>query len=187
MLKNLKISLVLTLLTIVMFGIAYPSLFIAAGLLMPEKSKGSPVFAEGRIAGFENIGQNFTDDKYFNSRPSAVNYDASSTGGSNKGSSNPEYLAEVQARIDTITARNPGIQKSDIPSELVTASGSGIDPHISPDAAYIQVKRISKNRGVSEDDLRQLILKHTEGKHLGIFGEERINLLKLNVELDKLN
>lgn len=187
MFKNLKISIMLTMLTIIIFGFAYPFFFIAAGLLIPEKSTGSPVYADGRIAGFENIGQNFTEDKYFNGRPSAVNYDASSTGGSNKGPSNPEYIAEVQLRIDTIIARNPGIKKSDIPSEMVTASGSGIDPDISPDAAYVQVKRISDKRGVSEEELRQIIKKNTEGKYLGIFGEERINLLKLNIELDKLN
>ncbi|HMQ69964.1 MAG TPA: potassium-transporting ATPase subunit KdpC [Ignavibacteria bacterium] len=187
MFKNLKISLILTTLTIIMFGLGYPFFFIAAGLLIPEKSTGSPVYAEGRIAGFENIGQNFTDDKYFNGRPSAVNYDASATGGSNKGPSNPEYLTEVQARIDTFLIHNPDISKSDIPSDLITASGSGIDPDITPDAAYIQVKRISKNRSVSEEELRQIIKKNTDGKYLGIFGEERINLLKLNIELDKIH
>lgn len=186
MLKNLKISLTLTMATIIIFGCAYPSLFIAAGLFIPEKSKGSPVYFEGRIVGFENIGQKFTDDKYFNGRPSAVNYDASSTGGSNKGPSNPEYLLEVQARIDTFLAHNPDVRKSDIPSDHITASGSGIDPDITPDAAYIQVKRIAKIRDVSEEKLRQLIRKYSEGKYFGAFGMKQVNLLKLNIELDKL-
>ena len=90
---------------------------------MPEKSKGSPVFAEGRIAGFENIGQNFTDDKYFSGRPSAVDYNAAGSAGSNKGPSNPDYLKIVQDRIDTFLVHNPGIRKEDIPADLVTASG----------------------------------------------------------------
>lgn len=187
MFKNLKISLKLTMLTIIIFGFGYPFMFIAAGLLMPEKSAGSPVYFNGRIVGFENIGQKFTDDKYFNGRSSAVNYDASSTGGSNKSPSNPEYLAEVQARIDTFVSHNPDIRKSDIPSDLITASGSGIDPDITPDAAYIQVKRIAKIRGVSEEKLRQLIMNNSEGKYLGVFGMKKVNLLKLNIELDKLN
>lgn len=186
MLKNLKQSLILSLITIILFGFLYPVLVYAFGQLMPEKSSGSPVTVNGRITGFENIGQSFTDDKYFNNRPSAVNYNAASTGGSNKGPANPEYLSEVKARIDTFLIHNPGINKKDIPSELVTASGSGIDPDISPDAAYIQIRRISGIRNISADKLKELVSQNTEKKYLGFLGIDRINVLKLNIALDQL-
>lgn len=186
MLKYFKQSLILSLFTIILFGIIYPVLIYAFGQLMPEKASGSPVTVNGRIAGFENIGQSFTDDKYFNNRPSAVNYNAASTGGSNKGPTNPDYLSEVNARIDTFLVHNPGINKKDIPSELVTASGSGIDPDISPEAAYIQIQRISGIRNISPDKLKELISRNTEKKYLGFLGTDRINVLKLNTELDQL-
>jgi K+-transporting ATPase ATPase C chain len=185
--QNLKQSLILSILTILLFGFAYPLFIFLIGQLMPDKSVGSPIIENERIIGFENIGQSFIDDKYFNDRPSAVNYNAASTGGSNKGPTNPEYLAEVQARIDTFLIHNPGIKKENIPSELVTASGSGIDPNISPEAAYIQVKRISKVRNISEDNLKQLVKENIEKKYFGFLGIERINVLKLNLALDKLN
>src|SRR5690349_24505423 len=116
MLKNLKQSLVLTLFFVVIFGLAYPLFIYGVGLLMPSNSIGSPVYKDGKIIGFENIGQSFTDDKYFWGRPSAVGYNAAATGGSNKGASNPDYLAEVQARIDTFLVHNPGIKKEEISS-----------------------------------------------------------------------
>jgi K+-transporting ATPase ATPase C chain len=187
MLKNLKQSLVLTVLTIVLFGIIYPLFIFAVGKLAPDKSIGSPVILNERTVGFENIGQSFTDDKYFWGRPSAVNYNAASTGGSNKGPTNPEYLAEVNGRIDSFIVHNPGINRKDIPSELVTASGSGIDPDISPEAAFIQVLRVSKARNISEEKVKDLVKKNIEKKDLGFLGIERINVLKLNMALDKLN
>jgi K+-transporting ATPase ATPase C chain len=115
-----------------------------------------------------------------------VDYNAAGSGGSNKGPSNPAYLAEVQSRIDTFLVHHPGIDKSEIPSDLITASGSGIDPHISIEAAKVQVKRIAQVRNLSENELVQLIKKHTEKPLLGWFGTERINVLKLNLELDNL-
>jgi len=187
MFKNLKQSLILSVLTILLFGFAYPLFIFAIGQLMPEKSEGSPVIVDNQVIGFENIGQSFTEDKYFNGRPSAVGYNAASTGGSNKGPTNPDYLAEVQARIDTFLVHNPDVKKENIPSEMVTASGSGIDPNISPDAAYIQILRISKVRNVSEDKLKQLVKENIEKKYLGFLGIERVNLLKLNLALNKLN
>lgn len=187
MLTNLKKSIILSILTIGLFGFAYPLLIFAIGQFMPEKSEGSPIISNGIVIGFENIGQSFTDDKYFNGRPSAVNYNAASTGGSNKGPTNPDYLAEVQSRIDTFLIHNPGIKREDIPSELVTASGSGIDPHISPDAAYVQILRISKSRNISEDRLKDLVRQNTEKKYLGFLGIDRVNVLKINLALDKLN
>ncbi|MBK8983591.1 MAG: potassium-transporting ATPase subunit KdpC [Ignavibacteria bacterium] len=187
MLNNIKQSLILSGITIILFGIIYPLFIFAAGQLMPEKSEGTPVIASGRIVGFENIGQSFTEDKYFNGRPSAVGYDAASTGGSNKGNSNPEYLEEVKSRIDTFLVHNPDVNKKDIPSELVTASGSGIDPNITTDAALIQISRIAKVRGISEVRLEELVREYTEKKYLGLLGIEKVNLLKLNIALDKIN
>lgn len=187
MLKNLEQSLILSVFTIILFGFIYPLFIFAVGQLMPDKSIGSPITMSEQTVGFENIGQSFTDDKYFNGRPSAVNYNASSTGGSNKGPTNPDYLTEVNARIDTFLVHNPDVNKKDIPSELVTASGSGIDPNISPDAAYIQILRISKIRDISVDKLKELVKQNIEKKYLGFLGTERVNILKLNIELDKLN
>lgn len=184
MLKNLKQSAILTVTFILMFGFGYPILIYGIGLLMPNSSIGSPVYKDGNIIGFENIGQSFTDDKYFCGRSSAVGYNAASTGGSNKGPGNPDYLLEVQGRIDTFLVHNPGIKKEDIPSELVTASGSGIDPNISVQGAMIQVKRISAVRNISESKLMDLINKQTESPLLG--GGKVINVLKLNLALDEL-
>lgn len=135
---------------------------------------------------YQNVGQSFTSDAYFWSRPSAVSYNAAGSGGSNKGPTNPDYLMEVQARIDTFLVHNPGIEKEEIPSELVTASGSGLDPHISVQAAKVQVPRISKMRNVPEETLQQLIVKQTESPLFGLFGTEKINVLKLNLELDRI-
>lgn len=186
MLKNLKQSLILSVLTILLFGFAYPLFIFLIGKTMPERSEGSPVIVDEKIVGFENIGQSFTDDKYFNDRPSAVSYNAASTGGSNKGPTNPDYLAEVQARIDTFLVHNPDVNKKNIPSELVTASGSGLDPNISPEAAFVQIPRISKVRNISEDELKELVRQNIENKYLGFLGIERVNVLKLNLALDKL-
>lgn len=187
MLKNIKQSLILSVFTIILFGFIYPLFIFAVGQLMHDKSIGSPITLNGQTVGFENIGQSFTDDKYFWGRPSAVNYNAASTGGSNKGPTNPDYLAEVNARIDSFVVHNPGINKKDIPSELVTASGSGIDPNISPEAAYIQILRVAKERNISEDKLKELVMQNIEKKYLGFLGIERVNVLKLNLALDKLN
>lgn len=184
MIKNLKQSLILTFVFILMFGFAYPLFIYGIGMLMPEKSVGSPVYKEDKIVGFENIGQSFTDDKYFWGRPSAVGYNAAGTGGSNKGPTNPDYLLEVQSRIDSFMVHNPGVKKEEIPSELVTASGSGIDPHISPQGAYIQVKRISAVRNIPEDNLKDLVRQNTETPFLG--GAPVVNVLKINLALDEL-
>lgn len=183
MLKNLKSSLILTVILIVMFGAAYPLIVYGIGFIFPTNSIGSPIYKEGLITGFENVGQSFTDDKYFWGRPSAVGYNAASTGGSNKGPTNPDYLAEVQGRIDSFMVHNPGIRKEDIPSEMVTAPGSGIDPHISPQGAYIQVKRIAAVRNISEDVLKALVKKNIESPFMG---PEVVNVLKLNLQLDEI-
>jgi K+-transporting ATPase ATPase C chain len=186
MFENLKKSLILTVLTIILFGIIYPLFIFAIGQLTPDKSIGSPVIVNNKTVGFENIGQSFTDDKYFWGRPSAVNYNAASTGGSNKGPTNPDYLAEVNARIDSFVVHNPGINKIDIPSELVTASGSGIDPHISPQGAFIQISRVAKARNLNAEDLKTLVTNNIEKPYLGLLGIERVNVLKINLALDNL-
>lgn len=135
---------------------------------------------------YANIGQTFTQDRYFYSRPSAVGYNSAGSGGSNKGPSNPDYLATVQARIDTFLVHNPGTEKKDIPVELVTASGSGLDPDITFKSAIVQVKRIASIRKLPEQTVQQLIAKNTEGPLLGMFGPEKVNVLKLNIALDQL-
>jgi K+-transporting ATPase ATPase C chain len=183
MIKNLKSSLILTVILILMFGVMYPLIIYTIGLAAPSGSIGSPIVKDGNIIGFENIGQSFTDDRYFWGRPSAVGYNAASTGGSNKGPSNPDYLAEVQARIDTFLVHNPGVNKEEIPSDLVTAPGSGIDPNISPNSAYIQVKRISAVRNIQADIIRKLVDSSIENTVLGM---PVVNVLKLNLKLDEL-
>ena len=133
------------------------------------------------------ITSNFSDEKYFSSRPSAVAYNAAGAGGSNKGPSNPDYLKDVQGRIDSFLVHNPAIQKSEIPSDLVTASGGGLDPNISVQAAKVQTKRIAKIRNIAEANIQQLIISNTEKPLLGLFGTEKINVLKLNLALDNLS
>ncbi len=144
-------------------------------------------FSKNEKGYYEQVGQSFTSDRYFNARPSAVGYNAAGSGGSNKGPSNPDYLAEVQARIDTFLVHNPGLRKEDIPADLVTASGSGIDPDISVQAAGVQVKRIAAIRNISEASINRIVEQQTEKPFLGLFGPEKVNVLKLNMALDNLN
>ncbi|MFI5156025.1 MAG: potassium-transporting ATPase subunit C, partial [Chitinophagales bacterium] len=129
----------------------------------------------------------FTQDKYFWSRPSAVAYNAAGSGGSNKGPTNPDYLKDVQSRIDSFLVHNPGIKKEEIPAELVTASGSGEDPNLSVMGALVQVSRIAKIRNLNEDNLKKLVASQTERPVLGLFGPEKVNVLKLNIALDALH
>jgi len=175
----------LTALCLVFFSVIYTMFILGIAQITPNSGKGEIIEVNGKKQ-YANIGQSFTDLKYFNSRPSAVNYNAAGSGGSNKGPSNPEYLAEVQKRIDTFLIQNPEIKKSEIPADLVTASGSGLDPNISVQAAKVQIKRIAKIRNIEQEKLVQLISKNTENPLLGIFGPEKINVLKLNIALDKL-
>lgn len=181
-LPAIKLSVVM----ILFFTIIYPLTVWSIAQFAPNSGKGEIIEYNGKKY-YSNIGQSFTDDKYFRSRPSAINYNAASSGGSNKGPSNEEYLAEVQARIDTFLIHNPEINKSEIPVDLVTASGSGLDPNISIQAARVQVKRIAKIRGLDESDINQLIKEQTEKPLWGLFGPEKINVLKINIALDELN
>ncbi|RYF73008.1 MAG: K(+)-transporting ATPase subunit C [Cytophagaceae bacterium] len=176
----------LTLVMLVILSVVYPLVVAGFARFAPGEGKGETVTANGKVVGYALVGQKFTEDRYFNSRPSAVDYNASGSAGSNKGPSNPDYLKTVQARIDTFLVHNPGVQKLDIPAELVTASGSGLDPDLSPAAAKIQVRRVANVRGITPDRLNQLIDEHTEGPSLGLFGPSTVNVLALNVALDGL-
>lgn len=175
----------LTVVLIVLFTIIYPMAVWGIAQFSPNSGKGAIIEYNGKKF-YANIGQSFTQHQYFWSRPSAVGYNASGSGASNKGPSNEEYLKEVQSRIDTFLVQNPGVNKSEIPVDLVTASGSGLDPNFSVQAAKVQVKRISKIRNIDEAKLSQLIEQQIERPLLGLFGPEKINVLKLNIALDEL-
>ena len=178
-------ALKLTAVMIVICGLLYPLLIAAIGKLTPGQGNGEMVAADGKVVGYANIGQKFTDDRYFWSRPSAVGYNAAGSGGSNKGPSNPDYLKDVQAHIDTFLAHNPEVRKEEIPAELVTYSGSGLDPDLSPAGAKVQVRRVARARGMSEEKLNALVDRYTQGPLLGIFGPARVNVLRLNIALDE--
>lgn len=182
---NIFPAIKLTIVTLIFFCVVYPATVWVVAQLTPSKGQGEVITVDGKKL-YVNIGQKFTEDKYFWSRPSAVEYNAAGSGGSNKGPSNPEYLGLVQARIDTFLVHNPGVSKKDIPVELVTASGSGLDPDISPKAAWVQVKRVASVRKVSEDQIRQIVESNTEKPLLGMFGPAKVNVLNLNLALEKL-
>lgn len=189
--SNIFPAIKLTLVSIVFFVFLYTLVVWGFGqVIAPNAGKGEIVnytTTSGVAAyGFANIGQNFSLNQYFWSRSSAVSYNAAGSGASNKGPTNADYLAQVQARIDTFLVHNPAIKKSDIPVEMVTASGSGLDPHISPKAALVQVPRIASVRNLPEDKIRALIAESTEGPLFGIFGPSQVNVLKINIALDQL-
>jgi potassium-transporting ATPase KdpC subunit len=181
--KYLWPSLKLTGVFIVICAGLFPLLIAAVAKLAPGAGKGETITVNGKVVGYSNVGQKFTDDKYFQGRPSAVDYNAAGSAGSNKGPSNPDYLKTVQDRIDTFLVHNPGVQKKDILAELVTASGSGLDPDISPGAAYIQIKRVAVARGLPENKIKALVDAQIEKPFLG---PAKINVLKLNVALNAL-
>ncbi len=179
-------ALKLTLACIVVFIGLYTLFIWGIAQAAPNNGKGETVSVNNKVVGYQLEGQNFTADQYFNSRPSAAGYNAAGSSGSNKGPSNPDYLKTVQDRIDTFLVHNPSVKKEDLPSELVTASGSGLDPDLSSQGAYIQAKRIAKARNISEEKINGLIARQIQKPLLGLLGTEKINVLKLNIELDKL-
>jgi K+-transporting ATPase ATPase C chain len=181
-LKSIRITLVLT----VILSVIYPVAISLAGKLSKGRGDGETIVVNGKVVGYANIGQSFTQPKYFWGRPSAVGYNAAGSAGSNKGPSNPDYLKDVSNRIDTLLKYHSYLKRADIPAEMVTASGSGLDPDISQAAAKIQIKRIADNRSLTVQKVTDLVNKHTEKPLLGMFGPAKVNVLKLNVALDAL-
>lgn len=183
--KEILPAIKLTAVLIVLLVIVYPTIVWGMAQFTLGSGKGQTIEVNGKTF-YSNVGQSFTEDNYFWSRPSAVDYNAAGSGGSNKAPTNKEYLQQVQARIDTFLVHNPDVKKSEIPVDMVTASGSGLDPHISVQAAKVQAKRIAKVRGIAEGVIDQLVVSNTEKPFIGLFGPERIHVLKLNIALDNL-
>ncbi len=183
--QNILPAIRLTAVCLVFFTGFYTLIIYGIAQFSPNRGKGE-ILTFNNKKYYPNVGQAFTEDQYFWSRPSAVDYNAAGAGGSNKGPNNPDYLKTVQQRINNFIQHNPDIKKSEIPSDLVTASGSGLDPNISVQAANIQAKRIAKIRHINENQIAKLITSNTEKPFLGIFGTEKINVLKLNIALDGL-
>jgi K+-transporting ATPase ATPase C chain len=182
----LKMTIVLTVLT----GIVYPVAMAGiANLLFPYQAQGSLVSRDGKVVGSALIGQNFTAPRYFQSRPSAAGdkgYDASNSGGSNLGPTNKALIDAVRQRLKAVIENNPGVTPAQVPIDLVTTSGSGLDFEISPAAAELQVARVAKARGLDEAVVQQLVADHTRGRWAGLVGEPGVNVLALNLALDHL-
>jgi K+-transporting ATPase ATPase C chain len=185
MLTEIRRGILFTLVTMVLLGGAYHVLLWGIGrVAFPAQAEGSLIRrADGTVAGSRLIAQKFTKPEYFHPRPSGVDYNAASTGGTNYGPSNPDHLKAVQERLDAI-AQAGGVRPAQVPSEMVTASGGGLDPHIPPAAAEIQAPRVAQARGIPVDRVRELIRAHTEGPTFGFLGRHRVNVLALNLALD---
>ena len=187
--NQIKITILATIVLTILFGLAYPLVFTGlAQVLFPHQANGSLVTVNGKVAGSELIGQSFTKPEYFHGRPSAAGnngYDAANSGGSNLGPTNQKLVDRVKADVQKFRAENPDYT-GPIPADLLTSSGSGLDPHISPASAEAQVARVAKARGVTPDRITELVAKHTDGRQWGIFGEPRVNVLLLNIDLDQI-
>ena len=198
MLREIRPAIVILVALTLITGLAYPlAMTGVAEVIFPKQAQGSLIEQDGKVIGSALIGQEFTSNKYFHGRPSATTapdpndstktvpapYNAANSGGSNLGPSNKALVDRVQADIDKLKQENPSMP---VPQDLVTTSASGLDPHISPDAALFQVPRIAKARNLPEDRLRQLVADNTEGRLFGLLGEPRVNVLLLNVALDHL-
>jgi potassium-transporting ATPase KdpC subunit len=181
---GLRINIFLTL----VLGVIYPLAITGiCQVVFPRQANGSLIAANGNVIGSELIGQNFTKPEYFQPRPSAAGndgYDATASGGSNYGPTNQKLIDRVKASVEKFRKENPDFQ-GPIPADLVTASGSGLDPHLSPDSVEAQVPRVAQARGISGDQLNQLVAQFTEPPDLGLLGEARVNVLKLNLALDR--
>ena len=197
MLREIRPAIVLLIALTVITGLAYPLAMIGiAGVLFPNQAQGSLIERDGKVVGSALIGQEFTSERYFHGRPSATTapdpqdstktvpapYNAANSGGSNLGPTNKALIERVQSDLEKLKQENPSAQVS---TDLVTTSASGLDPHISPEAALFQVPRVAKARSLPEDRIRQLVQEHTEGRFLGLLGEPRVNVLELNLALDR--
>jgi len=183
--KNLIISVLMTIVTTILLGIIYPLVVTGlAQLFFKDKANGQRIVQNGTVIGSRIIGQSFTGAAYFHSRPSSAGtgYDAANSNGSQLGPTNHALIDRVKGDVATNQADNPGQL---VPIDLVTASGSGLDPDITPAAAEFQIPRVAKERNTTADQLRQLVAKHTEARQLGFLGEPRVNVLELNLELDQ--
>ena len=199
MLREIRPAIVVLVALTLITGLVYPlAMTGVAGLIFPRQAQGSLVERDGKVVGSELIGQVFTSDKYFHGRPSATTapdpkdatktipapYNAANSGGSNLGPSNKALIDRVQGDIEALKKENPA---TPVPADMVTTSASGLDPHISPEAALFQVSRIAKARNMPEDRIRQLVEDNTEGRFLGLLGEPRVNVLLLNLALDRIS
>lgn len=188
--KTLWKSIKITVAFCLFFSVFYIAvLWIFAQVAGPNKGNADVVTLNGKVVGAANVGQNFTQDIYFWGRPSNAGdgYDATSSSGSNKGPTNPEYLAEVAARVDTFLVHHPYLNRSEVPAEMVTASASGLDPNITPQCAYVQVKRVATARGWDEARVKVIVDNVVEEPLLGLLGTAKVNVLKLNVALEETN
>ena len=183
--RNLVVAVLMTVVTTVLFGVIYPLAItgIAQGIF-PDKANGQLIERGGKVVGSRIIGQGFSSPGYFRPRPSAagMGYDAANSGGSNLGPTNKKLIDAVTTNVEAARKENPGAQ---VPIDLVTTSASGFDPHISPAAADFQVPRVARERGLPELHIRELVAANTEGRQLGFFGEARVNVLELNLALDR--
>jgi K+-transporting ATPase ATPase C chain len=185
--KNLITAVLMTLVTTVLFGLIFPLVVTGlAQVLFPKQANGELVSRNGHVVGSRLIGQTFSSPGYFYSRPSSAGtgYDAGNSSGSNLGPTSQTLISRVQGDADRLQAENPGAA---IPMDLLTSSGSGLDPHISPEAAEFQVPRVAKQRGLSEDVVREAVHQHTESRQFGFLGEPRVNVLELNLTLDEIS
>lgn len=186
--KNFVKSLRLTVVFCMFFAVFYVLiLWIFAQVASPNDGNAEVAKIDNKVVGAVNVGQMFTKDTYFWGRPSCAGdgYDGTSSCGSNKGATNSEYLAEVKARVDTFLVHHPYLKRSEVPAEMVTASGSGLDPDITPASAYVQVKRVATARGMSENAVKDIVDKAVEKPLMGMFGTSKVNVLELNIAIDK--
>lgn len=203
LLHNTRQAVLVTAVLMLLCGLAFPCLLTGlSGLLFPHQAGGSLIEVDGKTVGAEYVGQEFTADHFLWGRPSAYHYnvyredaegsqtyrDGSafpglSSGSHNYAPTNPALTRRVEQDLENFLARNPGVQREDIPTDLLTASGSGLDPHISPAAAEVQVPRIARASGLPEEEVRRILADNTRGKLLGLFGEETVNVLRVNLEI----
>lgn len=183
--KNLWISVKITLAMCLLLGVGYVLVLRGVSALAgPNGGQAETLTLDGRVVGAANVGQQFTGGRYFWGRPSAVDYNGGGSGGSNKATTNPEYLADVEQRVQDFLAAHPYLSRGEVPSEMVTASGSGLDPDISPRGAEVQIRRVAAARGMSEAEVKKIVEENIHKPWLGLFGTYKVNVLKLNVALD---